>query len=161
MKPAAHVQSLEAILLFRQVLAEYQSELREAATALSLELQRAMDWIEHDRPRYWNAQFQQASERLTEARGELERCETSIRPEDRPSCLVQKKAYERAKRRLRLTEEKQRLVRHWRIALQQEAQGFRSRLAKIRDVADTDLPRALAALDRIIAALERYLNTSE
>ncbi len=159
-KPAANVQSIESLREFRLALLDFQHEVRDALTTLSLELRRAMDWIEQDRARYWPAAVQRASDRLVEARSDLERCETTTRPEDRPSCMVQRKAWERAKARLRLCEEKVKVVRHWRITLQHEARQFEGRLATMLDQADMELPRALAALERMLESLERYARPS-
>jgi hypothetical protein len=63
---------------------------------------------------------------------------------------------EKAKRRLRLTEDKVRAVRRWRVVVHREADDFHGRLAKLASCLDMDLPRALAALERMAVALDRY-----
>ncbi|MBM4000739.1 MAG: hypothetical protein FJ297_14580 [Planctomycetes bacterium] len=157
----ANVRSIESLREFRAALAVFQRRAEEAVTTLSLELRKAIDWIEQDRARYWPNEVKRASDRLVEARSNLERCRTTTRPEDRPSCMVEQKALERAKARLRYCEEKVRTVRHWRIALLHEAREFEGRLATTRDQAETDVPRSLAALERIVESLERYLAIPE
>ena len=154
--PAAQITSIDAVRRFKLALEEFQSEGREAVTQLLLEMRRAVDWIEHDRARYWPREMQRASDALLQARNDLERCEMSLRTDDKRSCYEQKMAVDRAKRRLRLTEDKVRAVRRWRLAVQREADDFQGRLAKLASGLDMDLPRALAALERMAAALDRY-----
>jgi hypothetical protein len=125
-------------------------------TQLLLEMRRAVDWIEHDRARYWPREMQRASDALLQARNDLERCEMSLRPEDKRSCYEQKIAVEKAKRRMRLTEDKVRAVRRWRVAVQREADDFQGQLAKLASCLDMDIPRAVAVLERMAAALDRY-----
>ena len=156
MSSPAQITSTDAVRQFKFALEEFQGEAREAVTQLLLEMRRAVDWIEHDRARYWPRELQRASDALLQARNDLERCEMSLRPEDKRSCYEQKIAVEKAKRRLRLTEDKVRAVRRWRLALAREVDDFQGRLAKLSSCLDMDLPRALAVLERMATALDRY-----
>ena len=160
MSTPAQITAIEVVRQFKFGLEEFQVEAREAVTQLLLEMRRALDWIEHDRARYWPREMQRASDAVLQARNDLERCEMSIRAEDKRSCYEQKIALEKAKRRLRLTEDKVRAVRRWRVAVHREADDFQGRLAKLANCLDMDLPRALAALERMAAALDRYTERS-
>jgi hypothetical protein len=152
----AKITSTDAVRHFRYALEEFASESREAVTQLLLELRRAVDWVEQDRGRYWPREAQRAADAVIEARHDLERCEAALRAEDKRSCYEQKMALERAKRRLRLAEDKVRAVRRWRVAVHREGDQFQGRMAKLANFLDTDVPRGVAALDRMIAALDKY-----
>ena len=156
MGKTAHLTSIDAVRDFRMALSDYEHDTREALTQLLLELQRAVDWVEHDRATYWPGQVRRASDAVVRARQDLERCEMAIRAEDRRSCHEQRLALEQARQRLRLAEQKTRSLRQWRVAVGQEADKVRSRLLKMMNFLDTDFPRALASLGRILAALEKY-----
>jgi len=160
MTAPAQITSIDAVRHFKLALEEFQTEALEAVTQLLLEMRRGVDWIEHDRTRYWPRAMQQASDAVIEARNNLERAELSIRPEDKRSCYEYRIALEKAKRRLRLTEDKVRAVRRWRIAVQREADRFHGGLSKLANTLDMDLPRALAALERMAVALDRYTERS-
>ena len=160
MTPPVQVTSIDALRHFKLALEEFQAESRDAVTQLLLEMRRGVDWIEHDRTRYWPRAMQQASDAVIEARNNLERAELSFRPEDKRSCYEQKIALEKAKRRLRLTEEKVRAVRRWRVEVHREADKFHGGLSKLANSLDMDLPRALAALERMAVALDRYTERS-
>ena len=152
----ARISSTDVVRNLKVALGEFDGDAREGVTQLLLELRRALDWIEQDRSRYWPREVQRASDAVVVARNDLERCEMALRSEDKRSCYEQKLAFDRAKRRLRLTEEKVRAVRRWRVALQRQADNFQGSLAKMTNYLDTDLPRAVAALERMMTALDKY-----
>jgi exonuclease VII large subunit len=156
---AANLTSIETIRELKAALQEFQADLRDAITGLLLEVRRELDWIENDRARYWPREFQRASDRVAEARHDLERHEMALRSEDKRSCYEAKLALEAARRRMRLTENKIRAVRKWRVTLHREADQFEGRLARLNDFLDTDIPRSLATLERMAAALDRYTET--
>lgn len=152
----ARITSTDVVRSLKIALGEFEDDARDGVTQLLLELRRAMDWIEHDRARYWPREVQRASDAVVVARNDLERCEMALRSEDKRSCYEQKLALDRARRRLRLAEEKVRAVRRWRVALQRQADNFQGRLAKMTNYLDSDLPRSVAALDRMMSALDKY-----
>lgn len=156
MNRTAHVSSIDAIRQLRIELLKFVEKSREAHELLKLEARRGIDWVEHDRRRYWPEQTRKASEALIAARNELERCELRYGSEDSPSCYEQRQAVERAKRRLRLCEEKTRAVKRWIIKVHQEIQAFDTQLNRLTEVLDSDLPQAVARLDSMLAALDRY-----
>jgi hypothetical protein len=156
MNRAAKITSTDAVRMFKAGLQEYEGQVRDTLAQLTLDLRRALDWVDHDRPHYWTRQCHAASDAMAEARRALERAELSIRPEDKRSCYEQKLAFEQAKRRLHLAEQKLRATRRWRLALHQQADAFLGHLGRLTNYVDTDLPRALATLERLAQALDKY-----
>jgi hypothetical protein len=152
----AKVTSTEVLRDLQAALHSFEADARDGVTQLLLELRRARDWIEQDRARYWPREVQRASDAVAVARHDLERCESALRPEDKRSCYEQKLALDRAQRRLRLAEDKVRAVRRWRVAMQRQADNFEGRLARLTNYLDADLPRAVVALERMSAALDKY-----
>ena len=70
------------------------------------------------------------------------------------------KALEKAKRRLEAAEEKVQAVRRWRVELHKAVEELQVQLARAKHYLESDLTKALAALDRIAAALNRYAQQS-
>lgn len=153
---SARVTNVDAIQAFRGALLEFGHEVSDSLSILMWEVRKVVEWIEHDRSQYWPAQVRQASDALVQARTDLERCEMAIRPDDRSPCTEQKKALERAKGRLRYCEQKVEAVRHWKRTLQHEINEFQGRLGKLSNFLETDVPRGVAVLERILQALDRY-----
>ena len=152
----ANVKSIESIRAFRTDLQEYQESLRQSLDILLAELTRAVDYFESDRAAYWPAQVRRASDKLAEARINLERCKVTTRPEEGPSCYEEKKALQKAKARLQHANEKVKATKKWVIVVRQEVDQFRSRLAQLNFTTDTELPRAMVVLDRLASRLDRY-----
>jgi hypothetical protein len=160
MDRSAKVTSFDAVHALRTSLVGFQGEARDAVTLLTLEVRRAVDWLENDRRRYWPEQARKAAQKLTVARNELERCQLKYGSEETPSCYEQKKAVERAKRRLRLCEEKIRVVKRWIQTVRRELNEFEGQIAQMNDTLDSDVPRAIATLERMLTALEKYAASS-
>ena len=152
----ANVTSIDAVRQLRAGLLTFGDESRQALVLLALEVRKAVDWIEMDRLQYWPSQVRRSGEELIQARNNLERCQLKYGSEDAPPCTEQKKAFERAKRRVRLCEEKLRVTRRWVSTIRQKLNEFEGQLAKMNNCLDNDLPRAVAALERMLQSLEKY-----
>ena len=160
MDRAANVTSIDALRALRVAILQFEADARDAVTLLVLEVRKAVDWLESDRTRYWPEECRKASEWVAEARNELARCQLTYGSEQAPSCYAQKKALEQAKRRLRLCEEKIKIVRQWIRSVRAEMHEFEGRMARMNNCLDADVPRAVAALERMLLALERYAEAS-
>jgi len=152
----ANVKSIDAIHRFRADLRTYEDSLRQTLDMLSAELKRAVDYFESDRATYWPAQARRASDRVAAARINLERCEVTTNPDERPSCHEEKKALERAKQRLLETEQKVKATRKWVRIVKQEVEALQTRLARVTYLAASELPRGNVLLSRLAQRLERY-----
>ena len=160
MNRSAHVTSIDVVRDFAAAMVEFQDEVRGILTQLSLEQRRAQQWFEEDRPRYWPEQVRRASDAMIVARNELERCQMAVRPADRPSCLQQKKALEKAQRRLRLTEQKVEAAKKWARTIRDELDDLTSHASVLGDYVDTRIPLAIAELKRLADALDGYVESS-
>ena len=160
MNQAANVTSIDAIKTFRVALQAYESDARDTLMILNLEVRKAMSWIEHDRAQYWLQQVREASDAYVQARNELERRELATRPDDKQSSYEHKIIVEKTKRRWRYCEAQVEVVKKWRRTLQHEIAEFQGEIAKMSNFLDLDIPRAVAALGRIITALDKYARTA-
>jgi hypothetical protein len=156
MKSPANITSTDAVRRFRTAMQQYEADLRDIVAQLILECRRGLEYVEHDRARYWPREAREAADALAQARNDLERCEMALRADDRRSCYEQKIAVQAAKARLRTAEAKVRAVRKWRVEAKHEADHFQGQLNKLSNYLDGEFPRALAALERMARALDRY-----
>ena len=155
MARSAHVTSIGAVAQFKVALQNFESDVRDGLTTLQLESRRGMEWV-NGRTVYWTRQVRIAGERLNEARNALERAQLSLRPEDQASCYQEKKEVAKAKQRLRFAEEKVLHARQWCQRLHHEIDKFQGKIGRLSQITDVDLARGVAALERIIVALDRY-----
>ena len=156
----ANLTDVDAVRMLREALAAFRHAVGDALVALELEGRRPIEWIDSDRPRYWPAQVQKASNDLAEARLALQQCELTIDGEETRYCYDERTAFEKAKRRMELCEEKVRAVKRWRVRVHKEVEEFQVQLAKMQSYLDHDLENALSALVRMAAALEKYVHTT-
>lgn len=157
MTNSARVTSIEAVRAFRAALTQFGDEAEDSVVMLQLASRKAMQWLQQDRARYWPEQVRKAQEWVMQARNELERCQLRYGSEQAPSCMDQKKALEKARRRLRLCEEKVKAVKRWTQIIRQELDNFQGELGKLTNWLEADLPRATAALERMLRALDKYV----
>ena len=157
MSSTANVTSVEALSSFRAALLRFAEDAEAALVALDLEGRRPVDWVEDDRTRYWPQQARRASDNVSEAKLALERCELRVSGEDTRYCYDERKALEKAKRRLLLAEAKIQAVRRWRGQMHKEFEEFQVQIARFRRYLESDLPRAVAAVERMAGSLGKYV----
>ena len=156
----ANVKSIESIRAFRADLQEYQESLRQTLDILYAELVRVQAYFESDRAVYWPAQVRIASDKVAEARINLERCQVTTRAGDGPSCYDEKKALQRAKDRLLTANTKVKATKKWLVIVRKELDEFKSRLGQVNYMTDSELPHAIALLERLASRLDRYAGRS-
>jgi hypothetical protein len=125
---------------------------------LDQEVNRALEWLSHDRKAYWAQQVQTGYPRVAEARLTLQRAQLQTVGDRRPTCDLEKKALQRAQHRLQTAEEKTEAVRRWARLLDRELIKFRACINPLSDWLLRDLPRAMAVLKRLMRALDQYVH---
>lgn len=156
MSKQAHVTQIDAIKHFRAVLIQYQAALRDGCELLTHESNRGVDWVETDRAGYWPAEVRRLEEQLVAAKNALEQCNLRAVGDDRPSCIDEKKRVVRVKARLERARKKVNQTRQWKSRIHRDGDEFQTRIVQVIDHADTELPRAIAALERMVIALDKY-----
>jgi len=154
---SANITSIEALRRFKAALQEFETDVNDALTMLELESRRPIDWIDTDRTFYWPKEVRKAGDNLNEARLALERCELTINGEDGRSCYDERKVFQKAKRRLELTESKVKAVRRWKVKIHKEVNDFKVQLARMKHYMESDFLGSLAALQRMAESLDRYI----
>jgi hypothetical protein len=156
MSAPAHVTSIEALRAFRRALKLYEQATRDSLGTLTAEMRRAVNWISDDRTRYWPAQQRKAEELVAAARTDLELCRMASLKNEQRSCIQEKKNLERAIARQRHCEKQVQNVGQWRHTVEHQADETTGKMARLTHYLDTDIPKAIATLDRMIDALEKY-----
>lgn len=158
MTSPARVQAIDVLQVVFAALHGFQEEATAALDELQLEVNRAIDWIHNDVREYWKAAERRAWQQIAEARVQLEQARTFKRvAEHEPACREEKKALERAQRRLEITQEKLESQRHWVYTIERAVMEFRAESRQLSGWLEGDLPRGLGALRHMITALEAYV----
>jgi hypothetical protein len=155
----ANVRDIQAIREFRAALLKFADEAESALQSMQAETNRTFEWIEHDRPHYWTVQMRKAFDQVAATRMALNACQMRTVAGRRPSCIEEKQAYEKAKRRLQQCQEQAERIKHWNVTIHHDADEFRGRLAGLRRLLDVEIPQALARLEKTAEILESYAET--
>lgn len=157
MSDRVHVESVDALRRLRVAMIEFAESIGVALDESDAEVQRTDAWLKRDQPGYWKHQVAVRTELYTRAKSELNRKKLqSSALKNRPSCVDEMKALARAERALEEARQKQAEVRRWTPLFDQESFGYFAAVQKLRTTAQAGLPRALAHLDAMIAAIEAY-----
>jgi hypothetical protein len=153
---SARLTSIDVLRAFAAQLRNFEAEGSSALDTLEMEGRRPAEWIENDRARYWPAEARKASYALAEARMALQKAELAGSSDLGRYCHDERKALEKARLRLRLTEEKTQAVRQWRSRILKEVDEFRGHLTRLREYLGGEFQQAFTTLERMATALERY-----
>jgi hypothetical protein len=154
---AANVKAVSAISEFRSALCTFIVEARQALAAMELEARRAVEYITDDQAQVWAGEVRRGRENVQQCKLEIHNTRTFKRIADyTPSCIDEKKALAKAERRLQVAELKVEAVRHWGRMAEQAFREFQARLAQFVGMLDGELPKGVAALERMMASLDRY-----
>jgi hypothetical protein len=158
MVQSANVKSIDALQAMVAALECFQSDAAAAIDELDMEIRRAVLYISEDCRQYWKQEFRRATEKVVEAKLALEHAEMFRRGDgQRSSCHEERKALECAKRRLALAEFKLQAIKHWTIVVERAVNDYRPVRSQFGGWLESDLPKAVAVLSRMIAALETYV----
>lgn len=156
MNRSARVESIDAVQALRVAIPRFQEDASDALVAIQQEIHRFLDWLEHDQLKYWALQMRRASERVGEARSDLERKQVFTVGGVAPPCYDERKALARAKQRYRFAEEKVAEIRRMRREVEHEVAETEARLSSLGDALLSDVPKAAALLDRTVTSLHAY-----
>ena len=158
MPEAANVKSIDAIRRFQAAVASFQEDARQCVSALELQLQKVMGWLERDRPGFWKREIENCYRELGEARVRLHRCKMRQVGDFRPTCYEERKAMEKAKRDLDFAQKQIPVVKFWNVNALHEANEYHGRASQLTQILEREIPQLLAILSHTIDRLEAYGN---
>jgi len=154
---AANVKTLDTIVRFRAGLAEFADDVKLALSEAQSDVQKTVQIIQMERLPHWTTRVRKLQDKVQQAKSELYRAEVGSR-EERPSCVLQRKALAKAKAELEEAERKVAGCKRWIQMLDREGMLFRAALAGISTTVELEVPNALAHMDRLLDSLSKYLS---
>jgi len=161
MSTQAEVKSIDTLAFVKAALAAFGHETGQSLAEVEMQAQRAVDWICIDQAAYWKTEVRRAADGVNQAMKDLQHCRTFKKVgNNEPSCIEEKKALEKAKKRLARAEAKAEAVRRWTPVVRQQFQETGVRMTRFREVIDIDCPKAVARLERMLRSLDHYAHTA-
>jgi hypothetical protein len=154
----ARVKSIDALQAMSAALVCFHDDASSAMDDLEMEIRRALEWIGQDCRQYWKEELRRSRDGVTEARLQLENARMFRRiAEEHGSFVEEKKALERAKRRMQIAESKVEAIPHWAMMIERAVNEYRASRSQFANWLEGEFPRAVAALSRMISDLEAYV----
>jgi hypothetical protein len=154
--PSANVTSIAAIREFRAALVQFADEAASALDSMSTQIHRALDWVEHEQPPYWQQQIKAAFDEVAHTRVRLDACLLRTVAGQRPSCIEEKQDHRKARQRLEYCRQMVPKVKAWGVKFRHEADEYRGRMGNLTRMIEVELPRMIALIEGTVAALEKY-----
>lgn len=153
----AHVDSIDALKELRTALWKFVEASNQSVSEAEADLQRTLNWLEHDARSYWVNQIARRKQAVMEAR-QARSAKKAFRRHDgsRPSAIEEEKALARAQQRLEEAESKVERVRQCALLLQREGHQYRGLMQRFIALLQVEVPTAAGYLDGLIRSLEGY-----
>jgi hypothetical protein len=156
MSPRANVRSLDAIRQFRPAVIRFADDVMSALSSLRTELNRTIQWLDHDCPAHWQQQIRNGFDHVAEARTQLSRKSMITVAGHKSDCIDEKKALARAKQQLEFAQQKLQTCKQWSIKAHRASDEYTARIGRAEQAITQEIPRMLALLERMVLALESY-----
>ena len=151
----ADVQTIER---FRASLLVASETFGLALEEAEGEIERTLAWVESEQPDFWRKRMRKVQDEVVMCKSALFRKqEIKATADARPSVVDEKKALDRAMKRLEYAETKLRNTKRWSTELPRQSVIFKGALSGMHTVLDRDVPRVNAMLKRMTEHLEAYL----
>ncbi|MCU0726318.1 MAG: hypothetical protein MUE73_11080 [Planctomycetes bacterium] len=157
---SANIRSPEVLRRFRRAFVDFQEKAQAALQLVTGDLSSVAYWIEREQIPAWRAELRRREDQLKKTWREYIDARYGDRRMGKPSCVDERKAYERAKRRKEEAEEKIEVIKRWKIGLEQQAEKIMPPIKKLETLLDSVGPKAVARLTYMMDRLDEYLAPS-
>lgn len=158
----ARVTSIDVLQTTAGALQKYRGESTSAIEDLDAVIRRTLEWIQHERKDFWAQELRRSTERVSEARLQLQQARASRRLEGHePACVDEQRAVQIAERRVEAAKEKVYAVQHWTRAIEQAIEDIQRPRSQFLSWLENDLEQAVAALNRMSESLALYVASTQ
>ncbi len=155
----SNVRDIECLAEFRLALINLASNWNNSAQEIRTAVHRIDAYFQSERPAYWRHQTQLAERALSEAKDNLSRLRSQIRPGQAPPATEAAQRVIVLERRLRMCQEKERLAKTWSIEMSQQCDQLLGPLADVTEHCQTHIPEAARELGVLVDRLRAYAET--
>jgi hypothetical protein len=156
MNNAADVRSIDALRDLHATVCKFRTDAQDGLASGELSIRRASDYLV-ERLHFWQAAIRKCEEEVFQAKQELKQRQYVGYDGRVPDTTVQEENLKRAQGRLRYAQDKVETVRRWMTKLpNMVSEVYEGPARHLAATLESELPRALALLERRIMALEAY-----
>lgn len=155
------VRNVDSLQRLRSGLLGLSDNWNKTLQEIRISIHRADDYFGHQMPLYWRHQTELAERELTESLDNLQQKQSAARAGDRVSALEAQKRVQRARERLNLCRDKQRIAKALAIEIRHQCDEMLGPLADMTEHSDNSLPAAAEKLRALLDSLHKYLDSSQ
>ena len=156
---SARVQSVDALKHFRVALWKFAEAANVAIGDAEGEVQRTLSWLQGEQQQFWQGQIRKRHEIVN-------RCKDAVRQKQLfkdstgrvQSAVDEMKALGIAQKRLGEAEQKLLNTKRHSAKMQKEMHMYKGAMQGLATAVASDLPNAVASLDRMVQSLEAYVS---
>jgi hypothetical protein len=154
----AKVISIDAIKQFRAALIKFAEHTNAALGNADSDVNRALSWLDMDAKSYWQSETRKAQTKFAQAQEAL-RMKILYKNVDgtTPSAVDEKKEVAKWKGRLEVCQQKLVNVQRYTNLIQRESLMYKGAVQRFATTIQSGVPRGIATLDRVMLAIDRYL----
>jgi hypothetical protein len=158
MSEHANVDDLDVFRLFRAALIKFASTAGQSLANAESHIGRTQSWLTSDQPTYWQGQLRKRGEAVVKAQEAVRHIKIfkDFAGQTR-SAVEEQKALVKCQAAFAEAERKIDAIRKWNLRLQKESDLYRGGVARLNETISSDIPKAVALLDRLAASLEQYV----
>lgn len=158
MSSSVNVTSLEEFEDFHATLVTFVDQANEGLLAVDMETRRFVDWLRHDRPRYWHQAQQRCSDEMAEARAALMRKKLRKMDDGRePDTTEEEKDLRQAKRKQEYIEERIANTRKWGTLIDRPVDEYLGQARQLGMLLEGDPPPMVRLVRGALNSLEAYM----
>lgn len=157
----ARVQDIDVIRHFRAVLVKFVESANSALTDSDGEITRKMGWLEGEQDHFWTMQVRKWNEEVNRAKDAVRQKRIFKDSLGRQQSTVdEEKHLKKCQRILEEAEQKLANTRRHAKQLQREHLLYRGGVQRLATALSSDMPNAIAMLDRVTVQLEKYVSAA-
>jgi len=156
---SAKISSIDALRRFRAALIKFAESAGSALTDADADVRSTLIWLERDQLSWWQSQIRKRHDALERAKEALRHKQLfKASHGGRESVVDEQKAVEKAKLALAEAEQKLVNVRRSIQRLNKQMMEYQGQVQRLSSTVQTDVPRAVADLDRMVLLLDQYVS---
>jgi hypothetical protein len=153
----AKLTRVDALEQLKAAVATFVDDAKTALGSVEMETRRAIDQLQRERPYYWHQQIKIGRDEFAEAKASLARKRLQKNDSYIPDTSEEEKAIRLAKARIENAEQKLEAIKAWSRRIEQAWNDYQGPSGQLADEVGGSPPRAIAELNRLIRAVDAYL----
>jgi len=153
----AKLSRVDALEQLKAAVAAFVDDAKMALGSVEMETRRVVDRLNREQPFYWQQQIKAGRDEFAEAKASLARKRLQKTDNYIPDTSEEEKAVRRAVAKIENAERKLEAIKVWTRRIEQSWNDYQGPSGQLADVVGGTPARAIADLNRLIKAVDAYL----